>query len=171
MDQEFNNLDTSNIETTFTNNTNNLATSDELQVDPIYVRQMRNSYAASKRGKRVITIAGISLILTATAILSGNIISNVFIVNPPTIEESNLLIVENTDTLSYDFTLTNKGNYKITFVVSIGKETVFTLDCSVTDTYTGEVKDLGLDKKVHYDISFTNRFDYKKSILNGNLYT
>lgn len=171
MNQEFNNLKTENIKTTFSNNTNNLATSDELQVDPIYVRKMRNSYAASKKGQKVITITGISLLLTATAILSGNIISNVFIVNPPTIVESNFLILENTDTLSYNFTLTNKGNYKVTFKVSCNKETLYTLDCSNPDNYTGEILNIGLDKKVHYDISFTNRFDYIKSILNGNLYT
>ncbi len=171
MDQEFNDLSTTNIKTTFTNNANNLATSDELQVDPIYVRKMRNSYAASKRGQKVITITGISLLLTATAILSGNIISNVFIVNPPTIVESNMLILENTDTFSFDFTLTNKGNYKVTFKVTVDKETIYTLDCTVPDTYTGEIPDIGFDKKIHYDVSFTNRFDYKKSILNGNLYT
>ena len=83
MNGEFNDLTTYNTATTFSPNTNNIATSDELSADPNYVRKMGTAYSAGKWVKRVVVITGITLTISAAAILGGNYITNVYIGKVP----------------------------------------------------------------------------------------
>ena len=79
MANEINDLTYNNVNITFTGQTNNIATSDEVTASPIYQDKMGTVYSRSKSVTRAFNFAGISLILTAAAIKTGSLISNVYI--------------------------------------------------------------------------------------------
>ena len=84
MANELNELTYNNTPITFTGKTDNIATSDETKAPLLYQDKMGTVYSKSKAVRRAFNFAGISLILTAVAIKTGSLISNVYILNPPT---------------------------------------------------------------------------------------
>ena len=85
MANELNELTYNNTPITFTGKTDNIATSDEAKAPLLYQETMGTAYSRSKAVSRVFNFAGISLILTAAAIKTGSLISNVYILNPPSV--------------------------------------------------------------------------------------
>ncbi len=167
MDGEFNNLSINNTNITFTNNPNNIATSDELSAPIMYQDKMEGTeYAKKKRTTKITVATGITLLVTAASISSGSIISNAFILNPPSITESAYDVTDGV--FSYDFTLTNDGEYTITYFITIGNRTLVEKDCSTAGTYSGtfnENHDLMSEGYVAiFYIKFTNNFDYTKQL-------
>ena len=169
MNGEFNDLTTYNTATTFSPNTNNIVTSDELSADPNYVRKMGTAYSAGKWVKRVVVITGITLTISAAAILGGNYITNVYIGKVPVLAIGTVFELEQ-DSLKYQFTLeSNANNYPVTFKVYDDKTTVFTMDCTEIKEYIGSVDSLGYGKDITYEIYFTNRKKKKKSLIKRTL--
>ena len=87
MANELNELTYNNMPITFTGKTDNIATSDETKAPLLYQDKMGTVYSKSKAVRRAFNFAGISLILTAVAIKTGSLISNVYILNPPSLSE------------------------------------------------------------------------------------
>lgn len=162
MDGEFNNLNINNTNITFSVATNNIATSDELNVDPIYQRQMGTNYSKGKKVGRAITIVGISLAFTATAIAGGSVLSNIFVPNPPTV--SNALINVEGETLTYSFTLKNVQKYKTVFYLDINGENVIKEEIVESNDYEGEYSPVVSGDRCKAYIVFTNSLDYYKTI-------
>ena len=165
MEEEFNNLAINNTPITFTGSVDNVATSDELLASPIYQDKLGGtSYSRSKAVSKAINFAGISLLLTAAAIKTGSLISNAYILNPPSIVEPSYVYKDHTFT--YNFTVSNKGEYEITYFLYVNEEEVIKKDCSKEQEYTGSCDNLKDGDKCHFYIEFTNGADYKKTISN-----
>ena len=164
MANELNELSYNNTPITFTDKTNNIAQSDELQAAPIYQDKMGTAYSKSKGVVRAFNFAGISLILTAAAIKTGSLISNAYVLNPPSISGTNYVIEDLT--FKATFTVSNVGNYKIEYFLFINdeEEAVLNDDCSESKEYTVTYKELNDGDKGHFYIEFTNKVDYKKTI-------
>lgn len=162
MDGEFNNLATENAKITFNMATDNIATSDELTADPIYQRQMGTAYSRGKKVSRIVTAAGITLLLTATAIKSGQVITNAFIVNPPKISNTNVTVENNI--LNYSFSIENVNGYPITIFLYQERVKVYEKDCTNPGDYEGTIPDLEKWKDYKFYVEFTNKFDYRKSL-------
>ncbi len=172
MTGEFNDLTTNNIATTFTNTPNNIATSDELSADPNYVRKMGTAYSAGKWVKRAVLITGLTLTISASAILGGNYIKNVYIGAVPSLATGHVFELDG-NTLKYQFTIeSNQNNYPVTFkVYEKNNGVVFILDCSSIKEYVGSVEQLKYNTTYTYDVYFTNRLDYRKSLIQGTITT
>ena len=162
MDGEFNSLNINNTNITFSVATNNIATSDELSADPIYQRQMGTNYSKGKKVGKAITIIGISLAFTATAISSGSVLSNIFVPNPPTV--SNAVINVEDKTLTYSFTLKNDRKYKTFFYLDINGENVIKEEVIESKDYDGEYSPVVSGDRCKAYIIFTNSLDYYKTI-------
>lgn len=163
MEGEFNELNYNNSNITFSTATDNIATSDELSASPIYQQQMGTKFSRGKKVGKAINIVGLSLIFTATAVASGSIITNIFIVNPPTVEMKNIAVSGNT--LTYDFVIENKQNYKTTYFIELNRKTVYQESCSEAKEYSSSYEfDVGKKSDAKFYISFTNSFDYRKTI-------
>lgn len=173
MEGEFNNLTTNNIATTFNNRPNNIQTSDELTADPIYTRKMGTAYSAGKWAKRVVVAVGLTLTLTAAAMLTGSVLNNAYVVDPPSLGSVATFYLEKDNSLSYAFTISkNIQHYPITFTVYEDKdEPLLTLDCTNEGDYQGKVENLGYGKTITYDIYFTNNIDYRRSLRKGTIVT
>ena len=162
MNEELNNLTYDNTKVTFSTSTNNIETSDELEAAPIYQDKMGTNYSRSKGVARAINIAGISLILTAAAIKTGSLLANAYVLNPPSVSEQTF-VVEN-KVFSYEFTVSNPGEYQITYYLYVNDIEVMQGDCTKEDTYVGSYDALNSGDKGHFYIEFTNRVDYQKTI-------
>lgn len=162
MKEEFNTLNYNNANVTFTGNVNNIETSDELTASPLYQEKMGTAYSKSKAVVRAFNFAGISLILTAAAIKTGSLISNVYVLNPPSINDV-VYKVEN-QTFSFDFKVSNEGKYEITYFLYINNIETLKEDCSEPTTYHGSYTDLNIGDTGHFYIEFSNRVDYHKTI-------
>ena len=164
MEQELNVLEYDNAKVTFTGKTDNIATSDELEAAPIYQDKMGTAYSKSKHITRAFNIAGISLIMTAAAIKTGSIISNAYVLNPPSVSAHTYALKDHVFNAS--FTISNPGNYKIDYYLFINdnKKAVISGDCSEEKEYTFEYQDLKKNDRGHFYIEFTNKVDYKKTI-------
>ena len=164
MNEELNNLTYNNTNITFSNNTDNIATSDELTASPLYQDKMGTAYSKSKSIARAFNFAGISLILTAAAIKTGSLISNAYVLNPPSVE--NHIYQVNEHTFHAEFTISNPGEYKITYYLFINenKEATLTEDCSESKEYLVEYDGLNKGDSGRFHIEFTNTVDYKKTI-------
>ena len=101
MANELNQLTYNNMPITFTGKTDNIATSDETKAPLLYQDKMGTVYSKSKAVRRAFNFAGISLILTAVAIKTGSLISNVYILNPPTVSETNYSVSGHTFTAAF----------------------------------------------------------------------
>ena len=169
MTGEFNDLTTNNTATSFSNTTNNLALSDELSADANYVRKMGTAYSAGKWAKRIVVITGITMTVSAAAILGGNVITNVYVGKAPTIASGYVFKMDEYS-IHYDFAIeSNANNYPVTFRLYNENESIFTLDCSTVQGYTGYIDLAESLDKVIYEIYFTNRLDYKRTLLKGSL--
>ncbi len=173
MEGEYNKVDTDNIKTTFDNDTNNIAQSDELEAGPVATIKMGTAYSASKKISRAVVIAGFTISVTATAVLGSGIGKNVYVKNVPVLGVVGFEFKKDTFKLLYTFSLKeNKNSYPITFSVVEDKEkTIYTLDCSKVNMYTGEVVGFTIGHEYVYKISFSNNLDYIGILRKGTVET
>ena len=162
MANELNDLTYNNTNISFTTQTNNIATSDETTASPIYQDKMGTAYSRSKSVVRAFNFAGISLILTAAAIKTGSLISNVYILNPPSVKDATYEV--ETHTFTGEFTISNLGKYQIYYFLTINGEEVLKEDCSEEKSYLVTYENLKQGDEGHFYIEFTNKVDYKKTI-------
>lgn len=162
MTNEINELTYNNTPITFTGQTNNIATSDETTASAIYQEKMGTNYSRSKGVVKAFNFAGISLILTAAAIKTGSLISNAYILNPPAIKETNYRLEMHT--FKADFTVSNVGEYILTYYLYINDQEVIKEDCSEEKAYVFTYDNLKKTDKGHFYIEFSNGVDYKKTI-------
>lgn len=164
MANELNDLTYNNTPITFNAATNNIATSDELQASAIYQDKMGTAYSRNKGVAKAINFAGISLIMTAAAIKTGSLISNVYILNPPSV--SNVAYDLKDRTFNASFTISNIEKYTITYYLYVNdeKEARVKEDCSEAKDYTFTYGELNKNDEGHFYIEFTNSFDYIKTI-------
>ena len=128
MSEELNNLVFDNTKVTFTGNTNNIATSDELEASNLYQDKMGTNYSRSKAVVRAFNFVGVSLILTASAIKGGNVISNAFAPKYPSVSEPVYSLDANTFTA--EFTITNSGKYEVYYHLTVNEEEDLKENCS-----------------------------------------
>lgn len=164
MEQELNVLEYDNAKVTFTGQTNNIATSDELEASPVYQDKMGTAYSRSKKLSRAISATGISLLLTAAAIRTGSLIANAYILNPPSISAPHYAVTEHV--FNYEFTVSNPSKYTINYFLEINANKVITGDCSEERTYNGSYEGVNKGDELHFYIQFTNGVDYTKIIEN-----
>ncbi len=164
MEQELNVLEYDNAKVTFTGQTDNIATSDELEASAIYQDKMGTAYSRAKAISKAINVAGISLLLTAAAIKTGNLIANAYILNPPSISAPHYAVTEHV--FNYEFTVSNPSKYTINYFLEINANKVITGDCSEERTYNGSYEGLKTGDELHFYIEFTNGVDYTKTIDN-----
>lgn len=162
MSNELNDLVYNNTNITFTNQTNNIATSDELEAANIYQDKMGTNYSRSKSVVRAFNFAGISLILTAAAIKTGSLISNVYILNPPSLSEVSYRLEDHTFTAT--FTVSNINSYQMTYYFLVNEQEVIKEDCSESKEYVFTYDELNKNDKCHFYIEFSNGIDYRKTI-------
>ena len=164
MDGELNNLTYNNTNITFTNNVNNIATSDETTASPLYQDKMGTAYSRSKSVARAFNFVGISLILTAAAIKTGSLIANAYVLNPPSLSNQNYVLVDHT--FKAEFTVSNPMKYKITAYLFINEneEAVIKEDCTEQKEYLIEYSGLTKGDSGRFYIEFTNTVDYRKTI-------
>ena len=162
MNGEFNDLTYNNTKVTFTNATNNTELSDELSAALMYQDKMGTQYSKRKRASRLVTATGIAILVTAASIASRTLISNAFILNPPKAKMEVCEVVDNQ--FHYSFTITNKGEYKIYYSISVDNVEKLKKDCSTPSTYEGYFSDIEEGQKGLFLIEFTNSVDYKKTI-------
>ena len=164
MANELNDLLYDNTKVTVTGATNNTATSDELDAPLMYQTKMGTNYSRSKGVVRAFNFAGISLILTAAAIKTGSLISNVYILNPPSVGEVKYIIEH--QTFSAEFIVSNKGKYHIDYFFYVNDVQILKEDCSEEKTYYVSYDNLLLNDECRFYIEFSNEVDYKKVIEN-----
>ena len=162
MDGEFNNFNINNTNITFSVATNNIQTSDELSADPIYQRQMGTNYSRGKKVGKAITIVGISIAFTATAVSAGGVLRNLFVPSPPEVKNPTYVVADGV--LSYSFTLNNKLGYKTHYELSKGGTLLLSEDCSEPKDYVVEYSPVSEGEVYKFTIEFTNSFDYRKTI-------
>ena len=164
MANELNDLSYNNTNITFSTKTNNIATSDELDASPVYQTNMGTAYSRGKAVARAVNFAGISLILTAAAIKTGSLISNAYVLNPPSVEGMVYHLEDHTFTAS--FTISNPGKYRIDYYLFVNNNETPALeeDCSEEKEYLAKYENLKVGDKCHFYIEFTNTVDYKKVI-------
>ena len=153
MSEELNNLVFDNTKVTFDPQPNNAATSDELEAALMYQDKMGTNYSKSKMAVRAFNFVGVSLILTAAAIKTGNIVSNVFAPAAPSVTDVSYNITESTFTA--DFTVVNKGQKKDVYYSFIVNEIeVLKEDCSKEQTYHVEYPNLQIDDECGFYINY-----------------
>ena len=162
MDGELNNLYFDNTKTTFTPNPNNIATSDELEASALYQTKMGTNYSKSKNIMRAFNITGVSLILTAAAIRTGSFISNVYVLNPPSVSFATCQVKDHT--FEAEFTISNPNGYEIYYYLTVNGEEILKEDCKEEKTYNVSYSHLQANDEGSFYIQFTNRVDYKKII-------
>ena len=162
MTGEFNDLTYNNLNVTFSPDTNNTLTSDELNAAPVYQFETDTKYAKRKRVAKAVTITGISLAFTATMVSTGAVLTNVFITNPPKIENPNYVM--SNEGFEYSFKITNESNYKAYYFLKLDDVKMFEKDCSTSGEYKGIYRNITNGQSLEFVIEFTNSFDYTKSI-------
>ena len=162
MDGEFNNLSYDNTNITFSVATDNIATSDELSADPIYQRQMGTNYSKGKKVGKAVTIVGISIAFTATAIATGSTLANIFVPKPPTISNQSYVVEDGS--LKYSFKVDNPKSYKTTYYVELDETIVLNDSCQESKEYCIVYSPVVSGQKCRFYINFTNSLDYHKTI-------
>ena len=160
---EFNDLTTSNIKTTFDVKTNNIATSDEKEAPAVYEVTKVTAYAKGKAAARIVAASGIVLIAASASIATGSLISNSFILNPPTVSNTTFEVKD--DTFYFSFTIKNKNKYSVSYYIFIDGVLKMEGDCSEATSYNGEFSDFKEGDSGLFYIQFANNVDYKKTIL------
>ena len=169
MEGEFNNLVYDNTKTIDITKVNNIATSDELTAALMYQDKMDTDYSRRKRAAKVVSATGIALIATAATIRTGTLISNAFVLNPPTAKISVCEVVDNTFHVS--FTIENKLSYKVQYFIQINSETKVSEECSEPNTYNVEYSEFTSSDKGTFYIEFSNKVDYKTKLVKINFNT
>ena len=168
MKEEFNELNINNANITFNDKPNNIETSDEMSA-PIMIQDNMEgtNFAKKKRRTKIAIYSGLTILVTAASIASGSIISNAFILNPPSVSESSYTVEE--EVFKYSFTIINTNNYDVYYQITIGDRSLLKVDCSESGIYEGtfnENKDLMNENYVAvFHINFTNKFDYSKQLV------
>ena len=162
MEGEFNNLDCNNTNITFSVATNNTATSDETSADPIYQRSMGTAYSRGKKVSKAVVITGIAITFTAVVLSGRAIIRNIYVPSPPEVVSPTILVEEGV--FKYSFIFTNKLEYKSTMYLNIDGKVVLEKDCSEAKEYSGEYSPVAKGSKYKFYVTFTNSFDYYKTI-------
>ena len=155
MSEELNNLTFDNTKITFTGKTDNIATSDELDAALLYQDKMGTNYSRSKNVVRAFNFVGISLILTAAAIKSGNIISNIFAPNYPKVSDA--VYAVNGETFTAEFTISNKGSYEVYYRLMVNDQEVLKEDCSGEKTYNVEYSHLQANDECEFYIEYNEK--------------
>lgn len=155
MSEELNNLTFDNTKVTFTGKTDNIATSDELEASFLYQDKMGTRYSRSKMVVRAFNFVGVSLILTAAAIKTGNIVSNAYVPNYPKVSETVYNVSEQTFTAQ--FTVANKGNYVVVYYLTVNEQEVLKEDCSEEKTYNVEYSRLQANDECGFYIEYNNK--------------
>lgn len=161
MEGELNELVYNNTPVTFTGSTNNTETSDELTASAIYQDKMGTNYSRGKGVVKAFNFVGISLILTAAAIKTGNLISNVYVLNPPSISNTNYFYEDHV--FNYSFTVSNPRKYQVTYFFYVNDKEVMKADCSEEKEYVGSYEGLKDKDVCRFYIEFTNT-DYIKTV-------
>ena len=115
MDGELNELYYDNTKITFSTETNNIETSDELTADPIYQNQMGTKYSRSKRNAgKVVVITGVSVVASTNS--GSNKASIAVSVGSTDFSPASRYILDGTSNSnsSYDFTGSASGTITIT---------------------------------------------------------
>lgn len=155
MSEELNNLTFDNTKITFTGKTDNIATSDELDAALLYQDKMGTNYSRSKNVVRAFNFVGISLILTAAAIKSGNIISNIFAPNYPKVSDA--VYAVNGETFTAEFTISNKGSYEVYYRLMVNEQEVLKEDCSEEKAYNVEYSHLQANDECEFYIEYNEK--------------
>ena len=169
MEGEFNNLNINNSNITFTGKTDNIATSDELTATLLYQDKMGTNYSRSKRLSKAVAASGIAILMTAASLRLGTIISNGFVLNPPSADMNRTEIVDGA--FEYSFTINNPREYLVTYGFTVNSETVLEEECTTSGDYEGTFNQFADGDECTFYIKFTNRFDYVKTIQNINFNT
>ena len=164
MANELNDLTYNNTPITFTDKTDNIKTSDELSAAPLYQDKMGTVYSKSKSVVRAFNFAGISLILTAAVIKTGSFISNVYVLNPPSVSETSYQVIDHTFTASFKVSNPNKYQVSCYLFINNNEEAALAEDCSEQKEYTFTYQELSKGDVGRFYIEFTNSVDYKKVI-------
>ena len=162
MEGEFNELKYNNTNITFTQDINNTATSDELSAPLMYQDKMGTEYSKRKRVGKVIGVTGIVLITTAAAIKVGGLLSNGFVIDPPTVTDTVYVVMHNE--FSYKFHITNERNYEVIYYIDVNGKHIVKEMCTEELTYEGTFSEFQEGDTCEFYITFTNRFDYRRTI-------
>lgn len=162
MQGELNDLSFNNTKVTFSNTTNNIATSDELLASAAYQDKMGTNYSKSKKVSKVGAATGIALLVTAASIRAGTVMTNGFVLNPPKANVQTAEVVEGV--FHYLFTIENKGKYQTTYFISVNNKVIVSKDCSEAKEYEGHFSEFKENDSCKFYISFTNKVDYTKTI-------
>lgn len=162
MEGEFNNLNYNNANITFSVATDNTATSDETSADPIYQRQLGTNYSRGKKVAKAVVLTGMALTITAVAISGGSLIRNIYVPSPPTV--SNPVVSVSEGVLSYSFAIENKLGYVTTYFIDINGTNVLKEDCREAKEYVGQYSPVEPGSKCKFYVTFTNSFDYIKTV-------
>ena len=158
MSEEFNNLTFDNTKVTFTGTTNNIATSDELEAAYLYQDKMGTNYSKSKTAVRAFNFVGISLILTAAALKTGNIISNAFAPTKPTVSEFAPLVED--DTFKATFVISNPSKLDVFYYLTVNGEDSEKVDCSEEKTYDVEYSHLQVNDECTFYVKYSKTVVY-----------
>lgn len=162
MEGELNNFEINNTPITFTGETDNIATSDELTATPLYQDKMGTNYSKKKGVARAVTTVGISLIMTAAAIQTGSIISNAYVLNPPSISDTSFIYGNHV--FSYKFTVTNKRGYSVSYHLLVNEKEVLNNDCTEEKEYVGSYDKFNSGDVCKFYVAFSNKVDYLQTI-------
>ncbi len=162
MEGEFNELKYNNTNISFSPNVNNIATSDELTAALMYQDKMGTYYSRRKRVGKIIGATGIAIITTAAAIRIGGMLTNGFILDPPSVAEKEFVLKDNE--FHYKFNIKNVRKYEVIYYIDVNSEHIVKQECSKELTYEGTFTDFKEGDICEFYITFSNRFDYRKTI-------
>ena len=162
MESEFNELAFNNTNETFNNNPDNLALSDELAASALYQDSLGTNYSRKKRLTKLASATGLAILVTAASINSRSMISNSFILNPPTAKMTVCEVVDGV--FNYEFTIKNTAKYQVVYYIDVDGVQKKSEDCSASDTYKGSFSEINDGEKGVFYINFTNKVDYIKTI-------
>ncbi len=162
MTGEFNDFQYNNTNITFTNKTNNIATSDELSATLLYQDSMGTNYSRKKRVAKAVGATGIAILLTAASVRAGTAITNAYVLNPPKTDTETFKVEEGTFT--YSFNLNNEGKYQTTIKIAVNDVVRYSEDCTAPGAYEGSFSDFETGERGLFYIEFTNGVDYIKKI-------
>ena len=169
MEGEFNNLTFDNTKTVDISKVDNIKTSDELTAALMYQDKMGTEYSKRKSAAKVVSATGIALIATAASIRTGTLISNAFVVNPPTAKIAVCEVVDNTFHIKFD--ITNKISYKVQYFILVNSETRVNRECAEERTYDIKFDEFNESDSGTFYIEFSNRVDYKIKLVKINFNT
>lgn len=167
MSDERNDIPFDNTKVTFDNTPNNIETSDELNADPLYYRQMGTAYSTGKKVKKALIGVGIAVTATGGIMLSVNLINNSFLIEP-TVENINVASTKPNE-ISFSFKI-SKNEQKLTVIFTLSNfknENVFTYRAVENRDYESVVSNLNSNTAYNYKIQFTNNVDLLKEVSSG----